>query len=212
MIPSRELTSAAATLPQVPDFDFVRPIGEGGFGRVWLAINRATGQPRAVKLIPRRRVGGRDPAGREIASLVRLEANRRCRHPNLLVIHHVGETAEYVFYVMELADNLAGGKDVTSPNYRPATLENWLAAGPLEPAECERFTQQLLAALACLHEAGMVHRDVKPANCLFLGGELKLGDFGLLTAADPDISPARCTTCRPTAAWTRGPTSTPPDW
>ena len=37
----------------------------------------------------------------------------------------------------------------------------------------------------------MVHRDVKPANCLFLGGELKLGDFGLLTAARPDMSRAR---------------------
>ena len=34
----------------------------------------------------------------------------------------------------------------------------------------------------------MVHRDVKPANCLFLGGELKLGDFGLLTAASPTVS------------------------
>jgi serine/threonine protein kinase len=34
----------------------------------------------------------------------------------------------------------------------------------------------------------MVHRDVKPANCLFVGGELKLADFGLLTAADPLVS------------------------
>jgi serine/threonine protein kinase len=91
----------------VPDFELVRPIGEGGFGQVWLAVNRTTGQPRAVKVIPRARLGLRDPAGREIAALVRLEANRRCRHPNLLTIQHIGETPEHLFYVMELADDLS---------------------------------------------------------------------------------------------------------
>jgi eukaryotic-like serine/threonine-protein kinase len=181
-------------VPQAPDFDFVRPIGEGGFGQVWLAINRTTGRPRAVKVILRARGGNRDPAGREVASLTRLEANVCHRHPNLLVIHHVGETAEHLFYVMDLADDLSGGADPTHPDYRPATLDNLVAAGPLDPAKCQRFAEQLLAALACLHEAGMVHRDVKPANCLFVGGELKLGDFGLLTAAS--LSASRLGTLR----------------
>jgi eukaryotic-like serine/threonine-protein kinase len=178
----------AVVPPQSPDFDFVRPIGEGGFGQVWLAINRATGRPRAVKVISRARVGNRDPAGREVASLTRLEVNLCRHHPNLLTIHHVGETADHLFYVMDLADDLSGHADPTHPDYRPATLDNLLAAGPLDPAKCERCAEQLLSALACLHEAGMVHRDVKPANCLFVGGELKLGDFGLLAAASLTVS------------------------
>ena len=174
--------------PAVPDHDLVRPIGEGGFGRVWLARNRATGQLHAVKVIPLRGAGAADPAGREMASIVRLEAGVRRRHPSLLCIHHVGKTAEFLFYVMDLADDASGSPASAAANYRPATLEGRLEAGPLEPLECVRWARQLLAGLASLHQAGMVHRDVKPSNCLFVDGELKLADFGLVAEAGPQVS------------------------
>lgn len=174
--------------PKILDFSLVRRIGSGGFGEVWLAVNRTTGQLRAVKVIALRRSDVSDPAGREIASITRLEANVRRRHPNLLDIHHVGQTDQYLFYVMDLADDVSGKPASSDASYRPATLQRRLERGPLPPQECWDYARQLLEGLASLHEAGMVHRDVKPANCLFVEGELKLADFGLLTEGDPHVS------------------------
>ncbi|MBN1444219.1 MAG: serine/threonine protein kinase [Planctomycetes bacterium] len=174
--------------PELPDFDLVHRIGKGAFGTVWLGVNRTTGQRRAVKVIPLKPEGGADPAGREIVSLTRLESNLRRTHPDLIAIHHVGKTAEHLFYAMDLADDVSGAAPETDASYRPATLESRLAAGPLPPEACLDCARQLLGALAFLHEAGMVHRDVKPANCLFVDGRLKLADFGLLTDARTDVS------------------------
>ena len=224
--------------PDVPDLDLLRPIGSGGFGEVWLATNRTTGRLCAVKVIPLQSSGQADPAAREISSLSRLEANSRCRHPNLLQIQHVGKTATHLFYVMDAADDVSGEPASDKPDYRPATLQTMLENGkgdrsnlperpdqegekgtgpicrngltnlrsvpaaahkldqspfppgpvPFPPEVCLDYARQLLAGLAMLHSAGMVHRDVKPANCLFVGGQLKLGDFGLLTTAHPLVS------------------------
>jgi serine/threonine protein kinase len=174
--------------PEIPDFDLIRPIGEGGFGQVWLAVNRATKRLRAVKVIPLRISGTRDRAGREINSLVRLEDNVKRKHPNLLTIHHVARTDEFLYYLMDLADDISGEPATGDPSYRPATLSYRLQDGPLQADECLRVARQFLSGLASLHEARMVHRDVKPANCLFIDGELKLGDFGLLVEASPQVS------------------------
>jgi serine/threonine protein kinase len=180
--------SANGSSPEIPDFELVREIGQGGFGRVWLARNRTTGCWRAVKVIPKSHVGKADPAGREIASITRFDTGAQREHPNLLTIHHVGQTADHLFYVMDLADDLQGSAAQETTSYQAATLERRLADGPLLPEECLRNTTQLLQGLASLHEAGMIHRDVKPANCLFAGGQLKLADFGLLTEAGPQVS------------------------
>lgn len=225
------------SVPDVPDFDLIRPVGSGGFGEVWLATNRTTGRLFAIKLIPLHSSSSADPAARELSSITRLEAKSRCRHPNLLQIHHVGKTAKHLFYVMDPADDISGDPASDRPEYRPATLQSRLeglhcgrrlspiaashsedrrqespparrdGAGdrsnscmapdgpfrqigpvPFSPEVCLEITQQLLAGLAMLHAAGMVHRDVKPANCLFVGGQLKLADFGLLTEAHPLVS------------------------
>ncbi|MCE5302842.1 MAG: serine/threonine protein kinase [Planctomycetaceae bacterium] len=175
-------------VPSIPGFDLIRPIGRGGFGEVWLAVNQTTRQLRAIKLIPTVPTKASNPAGREIMSIVHMEANLRRQHANLIMVHHVGQCEGYVFLVMDLADNVNGDPGSISPNYRPATLQNFLDASRPSPEQCWEWTRELISGLAVLHGAGMVHRDVKPANCLFVGGELKLADFGLVTNADRHLS------------------------
>jgi hypothetical protein len=175
--------------PAVPDVDLVRRIGRGGFGEVWLGVNRATGGLKAVKVIPLARGGhSTDPAGREIVSLSQLERQRIGHHPHLLDIQHVGRTDEVLFYFMDPADDVSGRPAANDPGYRPATLALKLEHGPLPADECLRCARELAAGLAHLHEAGMVHRDVKPSNCLFVGRTLKLADFGLLVPAAAHLS------------------------
>ena len=185
--PSQEPSDRPGTA-EVPDFDLIRLIGEGAFGTVWLASNQTTGRLRAVKVIPLRSASAGSPARREIVSLKHLEAHIEDQHPNLLTIHHVGRTTEHLFYVMDLADDVSGAAASADASYRPATLEQRLEGGPLPADDCLALARQLLAGLAVLHEAGMVHRDVKPANCLFVGGQLKVADFGLLTEDGPLVS------------------------
>jgi len=182
------LPSDEQWLPDVPDFDLIRMIGKGGFGCVWLATNRTTGRLRAVKVSSLKRSETSDPAGREIRSITRLEANVGNEHPNLLNIHHVGKTTDDLFYVMDPADDVSGSSASSEPDYQPATLRSRIQSGPLAPHECLICARQLLGGLASLHRAGMVHRDVKPENCLFIQGELKLADFGLVTEADLQMS------------------------
>ncbi|MFZ4637647.1 MAG: protein kinase domain-containing protein [Pirellulales bacterium] len=175
--------------PSIPDLDLVRRIGRGGFGEVWLGINRATGGLKAVKVVPLAR-GGRkvDPAGREVVSLAQFESQQIGRHPNLLDVQHVGRTDDVLFMLMDPADDVSGKPATNDAAYRPATLELRLEQGPLAADECLRCARQLVAGLAHLHAAGMVHRDVKPSNCLFVNRELKIADFGLLSPAVPQLS------------------------
>jgi len=170
--------------PKLPDLDLLRRIGRGAYGDVWLAQNRTTGRLLAVKVVRLRTADAAGRAAREMKALIRFDAGLPAPHENLLTIHHVGQTDDVLYYTMDPADDVSGKAASVDPAYQPATLSRRIEKAPLPPEECLRHAEQLLAGLAHLHAAGLAHRDVKPSNCLFVGGKLKLADFGLVTQAD----------------------------
>ena len=107
----------------------------------------------------------RDPGLRTRFSLeARLAA--AIDHPNLVPVHAAGEEDGRLYLVMRYVD----GTDLHRCLKRD---------GPLAPARAARVVSQVAAGLDAAHAAGLVHRDVKPANVLLSGEHVYLGDFGL---------------------------------
>jgi serine/threonine-protein kinase len=102
-------------------------------------------------------------------------------HPNIVRVHDFGESNGQAFMIMEYVP----GRDLTAE----------LAGGPLSPERTIHIMEQVASALDAVHEVGLYHRDVKPANVLVAedeeGGGLRcrLTDFGLSKQPDQDSSP-----------------------
>jgi serine/threonine-protein kinase len=137
--------------------------GRGGMGVVYRATQLDLGRPVAIKVIAADRA--RDPGLRTRFSLeARLAA--AIDHPNLVPVHAAGEDHGRLYLVMRYVD----GTDL----HRCLKHE-----GPLAPGRAARVVSQVAAGLDAAHAAGLVHRDVKPANVLLSSEHVYLGDFGL---------------------------------
>jgi len=169
----RSLQLAVATLNQDPEvlagtsYRLGKKIGEGSSGEVFEAEHTELGRRYAVKVLSAAHAAASDAVerfrreARAIASL---------SHPNLVRLHDFGKSLDgRVFLVMELLD----GK----------TLDVHAGEKGLPWREATRLAIQAARALETAHDAGLVHRDLKPQN-LFLtsSGELKLLDFGVAMA------------------------------
>ncbi|MEU6141111.1 serine/threonine-protein kinase [Streptomyces sp. NPDC047081] len=154
-------------------FELEARLGGGGMGTVWRARDLALHRFVAVKEVrpPDRDLAEYDPDGaRMLRERVLREARALARidHPNVVTIHHIvdGGQGTYPWLVMEL---VAGG-----------SLADRLARGAMHPAEAARIGRGVLAALTAAHDAGIQHRDVKPANVLLRpDGRPVLTDFGI---------------------------------
>lgn len=155
--------------------------GCGAYGSVFLAED-LVGKKVALKIISPPGVG--KSYERELNGL-REFRTRVPAHPHLLQIFHVGEADGFVYYTMELADNLSQEKDV----YLSATLKNKLSAnGPLALQDLRVLSESLCDAVDALHQIGLLHRDIKPDNIIYVNGCPKLGDIGLVTPWDREMS------------------------
>jgi len=168
------LTVEVGRARRLGSYRLVEKLGEGGMGEVWRARHRMLARSAAIKLIRTSVLG--DPS-RAFETLKRFEREARAtaalRSPHTIAVYDFGLAADGVFYyVMELLEG-----------FSLQTLVDRF--GPVPPERAVRLLRQACHSLAEAHAAGLVHRDVKPANLFVcrLGLDLdfvKVLDFGLV--------------------------------
>ncbi|MGZ8919967.1 MAG: serine/threonine-protein kinase, partial [Limisphaerales bacterium] len=169
----------------IRDFELLEKIGEGAYGEVWLARN-LVGAYRAIKIVYRRNFSEQRPFEREFEG-VRNFGTISDTHPGWVSILHIGkdEAGGFFYYVMEPADDLFSGHQIDPKVYTPKTLGKMLVeVSCLSVPECIYVGVHLADALAALHKLGLVHRDVKPSNIIFVNDLPKLADVGLVAHLD----------------------------
>jgi serine/threonine protein kinase len=150
--------------PTLPGYEILEEIGEGGMARVYKA--------RALRLQCLVAIKVSDPArgrDRELVARFRQEQHLalRLRHPHLVAAYDAGRVAGVPYLVLELVE----GHDLA-----------WLVGqrGPLPVAAACEVVRQAARGLQHLHEQGLIHRDVKPANLMLTpSGRVKVLDFGV---------------------------------
>lgn len=177
------LTRKVQEARDVGSYRLVNRLGAGGMGEVWTAEHRLLARPAAVKLIKPELLapleGSRPGSERDPRTLFEREAAviARLRSPHTVELYDYGVRDDGLFYyVMELLDGL--------------DLNNWVARyGPMPVHRALHVLHGMCLSLAEAHAAGVVHRDVKPANVFLtqLGTSpdvVKVLDFGLVLTSD----------------------------
>ena len=145
-------------------FEILSRLGAGGMGTVFRARDRQLGMDVALKVL---KLGQDQLALRRFHSEVRLA--RAVKHRHVCSVYEYGEDGDVVFFVMELV--------------RGRTLAQLLRQGPLAWDEAFRVALEAAAGLQAIHEAGVIHRDLKTSNLMIDGGgDVRLVDFGIAKA------------------------------
>jgi serine/threonine protein kinase len=159
------------------EYEFVRVLGRGVFGEVWLSKKRTSGIEKAIKIV-------NEPADRETSKRERrsLELIKNLRHPYLLSTEDFWVADHRLHIVMELADHTLRNR-----------LEKCREEGSKGIPELELlgYIREAAEGLDFLHSRHIVHRDVKPDNILILNGHAKVADFGLAWHQEKLLAPMK---------------------
>lgn len=151
---------------QVNEYVLLRPLGEGSYAKVFLALDTLHNRHYAIKRFKLKELQHKD-AG--VSQLEReISAMRKIVHPNIIHLHRVlhAETTDTVYLVIDYADC--------------GSLESVLEKQKLDDNALKYIFSKVLSAVSYLHSQGVVHQDIKPSNILLgSGGEVYLSDFGV---------------------------------
>ncbi|HEV3121653.1 MAG TPA: serine/threonine-protein kinase [Isosphaeraceae bacterium] len=165
---ARKVLSGATRGFFLGGYKILRPLGEGGMGKVYLAERLAAGLRVAIKVLPPRKAIEVEHALKRFHR--ETELSQRLRHPNVARTLEVGCADGVHFMVLE---------------YIPGdSLYNIVKqSGPMRVPDTTRFFLKVLAGLEAAHEAGLVHRDIKPSNLMITPeGDARILDLGLARA------------------------------
>ncbi len=152
-------------------FQLLEVIGEGGMATVYRAFDQRLQRPRAIKILSPT-FAHRPALRRRFLSEAQTMAN--LENARVVRIFDMGEDGDRVFIVMELVE---GG----------SLVDRVRDHGPMPPRMAASVAIQLCEAIHLAHEAGVIHRDIKPHNILLtLSGELRVTDFGIAQVQHDD--------------------------
>ena len=144
-------------------YDIEARLGQGGMGTVYRARDSVLGRTVAIKVLSPDTVSDAEAAPRILREA---RAASRLNHPNIVTVHELGRSGDTDYLVMELVEG--------------RSLASLIQPGGLELDRVLDYAGQIADALATAHEAGLVHRDVKPGNVMVTpAGRVKVLDFGL---------------------------------